>query len=143
MSTYLNTTTKPIIISKVNEKPAKIQFVFVSSCEAWGGSEELWTKSSRFLKKQGFIVHALKNGVPKHKLVQELKADGIKVKNIHILIQFLRKLRFLLNFKLVSKGIKLIDFHKHESLYRLFKNRVIVIISQGDNFDGIGIRATA
>lgn len=139
MSTYSNTTTKPVIISQSNKKLEKLQFVFVSSCAAWGGSEDLWTKSARFLKKQGFTVHALKNGVPEHKYVQELKDDGIEVKNICILVEFLRKLRFLLNLQFVYKSIKLLKFFKRKNLHQLLKNRLVVIISQGDNFDGIGI----
>lgn len=131
-------TTKPVNITKTNQK---LQFIFISSCEYWGGSEELWLESSRFLKKQGFTVHAFKNRVPKNNCVQELKADGIEVKNIHILVQVLRKLSFLLNIQLISKTLKFINFYQYKDLHRLLKNRQpsLVIISQGENFDGVEI----
>ncbi|AFZ59059.1 glycosyltransferase family 4 protein [Anabaena cylindrica FACHB-243] len=125
----------PIVVRQLNKS---LTFIFISSCEYWGGSEELWFESARYLKRQGFTVHALKNRVPKNNHIQELKADGIEVKNIHFLVQVLRKLSFLINIQFFVKTIKLF---KYKNNHRLFKNRQpsLVIISQGENYDGVEI----
>ncbi|MEA5581049.1 glycosyltransferase family 4 protein [Nodularia harveyana UHCC-0300] len=112
------------------------KFVFISSCcEPWGGSEELWFESAKYLKNLGYVVTAYKNGVNTNTRFKQLKADGIKVKDIKYLVQLLRKLDFLL-----------VSNHPVLSLFIVFNKYILkylqaslVVISQGENFDGVEI----
>ncbi|MBD2186082.1 hypothetical protein H6G03_34335 [Planktothrix sp. FACHB-1375] len=41
------------------------RFVFMSSCYgAWGGSEELWSSTAKYLKQQGHEVYIYKTNPP-------------------------------------------------------------------------------
>lgn len=127
--------------SKNNKHQSHTQkFVFISSCyEHWGGSEELWSESAKYLKKLGYVVTAYKNGVNTSTQFKQLKADGIKVKDIKYLVNLLRKLDFLLvsNHPVLSL---LIVFNKYLLKYLLKYLQVsLVVISQGENFDGVEI----
>jgi glycosyltransferase involved in cell wall biosynthesis len=127
-------------------------FVFISSCFGdWGGSEELWAATAKYLKQQGHKVHVFKTNVAKnHSRIIELQSAGIEV------VDLLRRPSFLW-----SCSNKIIEHHsrwvnrinrflpqrwkiqfKHYFEILLIQNLKqlqpsLVVISQGDNYDGL------
>lgn len=136
MSKLTSTSPNPIVVRQPNKS---LTFIFISSCcEYWGGSEELWSEAARYLKQQGFTVHAFKNQVKRDKRIQGLKADGIEVKDIAILVRLLRKFSFYIN---IQSFLQKIQLFKYKNPHRQFKKiqPYLFIISQGENYDGVEI----
>ncbi|BAY61820.1 group 1 glycosyl transferase [Calothrix brevissima NIES-22] len=129
-----STNTEPIVFKDL-KKP--LTFIFISSCcEYWGGSEELWSESARYLQKQGYTVHAFKNRVQRVQRIQELKADGIAVKNIAILFTLLYRFSFAIKLLSFLKKIQIFKYKNERHQLNILQPS-LVIISQGDNYDGV------
>ncbi|MEH2389425.1 MAG: glycosyltransferase family 4 protein [Nostoc sp.] len=124
----------------VRQSNKLLTFIFISSCcEYWGGSEELWSESARYLKRQGFTVNSFKNLVRKDHRREKLKADGIEIKDIRILVSFLRRLSFLLEIN-IPFIINIKTFkHKISSWLSKEIKPILFVISQGENYDGVEI----
>jgi glycosyltransferase involved in cell wall biosynthesis len=130
--------------------------IFISSCSGvWGGSEELWAASTKYLKQQKQAVHVFKLGVMKtHTRMLELQRAGIEVidincqprfflKQLNRMILRLPKLKGYVN-RYVNRFLPA-QFHLgycnysemilKQSLKQLQPS--LVVISQGDNYDGL------
>lgn len=155
------------MISALSAKSStNYNFAFISCCpEAWGGSEELWSKAATCLQKQGFRVKVFKTYVePSHDRIVELSQAGIAVNDIYSLgLPRLLRPESQLNLKISAQipgGISLVL--KALDRFNLFINKVyrslrirdylsmvflgrslaafkpdLVVISQGENFDGL------
>ena len=101
------------------------RFTIVSTCpEPWGGSEELWSGAARVLAERGHYVSAFKTALDeKHPTVHQLKSLSCTVRN-------LRRLPapqpLITRFHLLSMAVHL-----------TVRRPDLVIISQGDNYDGL------
>lgn len=101
------------------------RFAIVSTCpEFWGGSEELWSAASVVLARKGHRVSAFKTRVddthPRVKLLKSLSCSVTDLRHPPIterLVIRYHLLRFALNLK--------------------SRRPDLVIISQGDNYDGL------
>ena len=124
----------------IERSPKSLRFIFISSCcEYWGGSEDLWSETARYLSRHGFKVASFKNSVRNDHRIKQLRADGIKVRDIHILILFLRKFSFFLE-KNIPFLINLKAFYlKISNWFTKERNSTLFVISQGENFDGVEI----
>lgn len=131
------TENQKIVIEKL---PKSLTFIFISSCcKYWGGSEELWSETARYLSSHGFKVAAFKNSVRNDHRIKQLRADGVEVRDIHILILFLQKFSLFLE-KNIPFFINLKVFYlKISSLFAKERNSTLFVISQGENFDGAEI----
>jgi len=101
------------------------RFTIVSTCpEPWGGSEELWSCAARVLAEKGHYVSAFKTALDQaHPRVHQLKSLSCTVRN-------LRRLPgpqpLVTRFHLLSMAVHL-----------TVRRPDLVIISQGDNYDGL------
>lgn len=103
----------------------KHRFAVVSTCpETWGGSEELWSKAASYLAVNGHSVSVFKTGVDKsHPRIKELKLLSCLVRDLRVL-PLPRRLVTLTHFLFLS-------------LHLLIRRPDLVVISQGDNYDGL------
>ncbi len=120
-------------------------FVFISSCfDVWGGSEELFGSTAKYLKQQGHEVYVFKLQICAHPRILELQAAGVKVIALNslqflkvkhhafILIHYLvRLLRFL------PIPVKCYFIHKQSLLLQTLRRieSSLLVISQKDNID--------
>src|SRR5438876_4007196 len=101
------------------------RFTIISPCpESWGGSEELWSGAARILAERGHQVSAFKTAMDQtHPRVHQLKSLSCTVRN-------LRRLpapqSLITRFHLLSLAVHL-----------TIRRPDLVIISQGDNYDGL------
>lgn len=125
-------------------------FVFISSCfHVWGGSEELFGLTAKYLKQQGHEVHVFKLQISDHPRILELQAAGVKVIALNSL--WLMRIRHFV-FKRIHRLVRLLSFLPlpaswyfiHADPKRTFLLQTLrklkpslVVISQGDNFDGL------
>ncbi|MDX1932125.1 MAG: glycosyltransferase family 4 protein [Capsulimonadales bacterium] len=113
--------------------------LFLSSCTgAWGGSEELWSQTALRLVGQGHRVHAVKMGVDrKHRRIRQLTDAGISLED-HWNVPMPpggNVARRLLPRRWTGR----FDYHAFHHLCDTIRQLKpdIVVISQGDNFDGL------
>jgi hypothetical protein len=140
---------------------ANKQIAIITSCQDdWGGSEELWARAIPYLQSAGYSVTVLKHHLNKqHKqyvnlarqrvILEELQPavrksyrkgkSSIPVKAITVSIELLR--RVFRRVFTVRKRNKTTFFTNDNYLQK--KLRIIqpqlVVISQGINFDGLGL----
>jgi glycosyltransferase involved in cell wall biosynthesis len=123
----------------VQEDGTYYRFTFISSCPvAWGGSEELWFGAAKSLLSRGHALNVLKTKVDYDlPQIRQLKSMGCMV---HDLLRVrMRVLKRVFNFiaperfQLDRKKQSLIYAALHLKSYR----PDLVIISQGDNFEGL------
>lgn len=127
-------------MTDVQKTFTKTTIAVVTSCsEAWGGSEELWSRSIPIFNEQGYKTTVLKyNLEERHPKFIELKKRGTdlidlapaKSRIIRILKRNWEKLKAELNKDFVKKDIFT------EKIKQVKPS--LVIISQGINFDGLG-----
>lgn len=118
-------------------KPLRV--AFISTCpEKWGGSEELWSGAAVNLAKEGYAIAVFKTHIDnEHHRIKILEEVGCK---IYDLINF----RFPVPFRLVNRFLPYpyhYPEHKSRSILLIRQLKVfqpdLVIISQGENFDGM------
>ena len=101
------------------------RFVVVSTCpEAWGGSEELWSGAAAVLAEKGHHVSAFKTVVDRtHPRVRRLESLSCPVRDLRVPPLPRRVVT-------VSHFLKL-------ALHLKARRPDLVVISQGDNYDGL------
>lgn len=120
-----------------NDSFSSHRFLFISSCcEAWGGSEELWAGAAAHLAKQGHFVSAMKRRVdvshPGIQRLQELSCPVLDLKPLQS--KGRRALEKCLPDKWKSDPAQ--KRLKALSVGTGAERPDLVIISQGENFDG-------
>ena len=102
----------------------------------WGGSEELWAKSTPYFQIENYSISVLKRNVDfKHKRVVELQNKGIKFIALSNTYNRLHKLCINGYYR-----IRRSYYTSHSYAFENFlkkKKPSVVIISQGVNFDGL------
>ena len=101
------------------------RFTIISSCsDAWGGSEELWSAAACALLQRGHNVSCFKSGVDEtHSRIRRLKSLSCRVHNL----RQRNRAPVLLKYA-----------HVLPLIMHLARRRPdLVIISQGDNYDGL------
>ncbi|MBE9081747.1 MULTISPECIES: glycosyltransferase [unclassified Tolypothrix] len=138
--------------------------VFMSSCyEPWGGSEELWSATAKYLQRQGNQTYVFKINVDKtHSRVAELEQAGIVIIDTLVLQRNSRRIvnRILgrLGRVQIVKQVRQRLGHLHLFLNPCLPGQwrstntsrlsplarqlgqlqpTLVVISQGENFDGL------
>lgn len=103
----------------------RLRFVVVSTCpETWGGSEELWAGAATILAKRGHRISVFKTQVDKqHPRIQRLKSLSCHVSDLRTLA-LPRRFVTIGHFLFLTLQLKV----RHPDL---------VVISQGDNYDGL------
>lgn len=101
------------------------RFTIISTCpEPWGGSEELWSGAARILAEHGHQVSAFKTAMDQtHPRVHQLKTLSCTVRNLR---RVPAPQSLITRFHLLSLAVHLI-----------IRRPDLVIISQGDNYDGL------
>jgi glycosyltransferase involved in cell wall biosynthesis len=101
------------------------RFAVVSTCpESWGGSEELWSGAARVLAEGGHRVTAFKTALDEtHPAIRRLKSLSCTVRNLR---------RFSRLQPLVTRSHLLLL-----AAHLTARRPDLVIISQGDNHDGL------
>jgi glycosyltransferase involved in cell wall biosynthesis len=104
---------------------ARLRFAVVSTCpESWGGSEELWAEAATVLSQRGHLVSVFKTLVDKtHPKIQRLKSLSCPVRDLRAL-PLPRRLLTLFHFLFLA-------------LHLTARRPNLVVISQGDNYDGL------
>lgn len=104
------------------------KILIVTSCEGdWGGSEELWARMIPYLINHGYSITVGKEKISfEHIEFKKLKSIGVKL--------------YELNPLSLQPG----SIHSEDTLAKLLDNEKfsIVVISQGINFDGLGLAYT-
>lgn len=116
------------------QRPPARRIAFISSNEAWGGSEELWSRAATELARAGAEVSAYKQQVNRAKVpVAALREAGCRVFELLAPRWAPRKARTL-----VGSIWKISRYLQDAMLTRDFKRRRpdLVVISQGLNYDG-------
>ncbi|NJN85658.1 MAG: glycosyltransferase family 4 protein [Leptolyngbyaceae cyanobacterium SL_7_1] len=136
--------------------------VFMSSCSGtWGGSEELWSATARYLRQQGHSVYVFKINVDRsHSRIIDLHEAKISITDTFLLtnrhnnlikriLDRLGKLQSInLFLKLVDRGFRFLNRYLPARWHLQFNQDILVkeikqlepdlvVISQGDNFDGL------
>jgi glycosyltransferase involved in cell wall biosynthesis len=101
------------------------RFTFISSCsDLWGGSEELWSAAACALLKMGHNISCFKSGVDAtHPRILQLKSFSCSVRNLRrrnrapVLLKYAHVLPL--------------------AIHLAWRRPDLVIISQGDNYDGL------
>jgi len=113
-----------------------VKFLFVSTCEeVWGGSEELWSGAAMKLARQGHRVLVFKSALPReHTKVQALLKAGCRLRTstlslVPMFCTFLKRV-FRWNLQAANAFV----YHLEQEFHRFRPN--LVVISQGQNFDG-------
>ena len=122
----------------------KLRIVFISTCpEKWGGSEELWCGAAVNLIKEGHRVYVYKTNVDRnHHRIELLESLGARVQDII-------NLRFSVPFRLMNRFLPYPYFYtEHKSRATILIRQLkmfqpdLVVISQGENFDGMWFAET-
>ena len=102
-----------------------LRFTVVSTCpELWGGSEELWSGAACILAERGHSVSCFKTSLDAaHPRVRRLKSLSCATRNLRH-IMFSRPLTTRLHLLLLA-------------IHLTTRRPQLVIISQGDNYDGL------
>ena len=124
-------------MKRVSTSKSTRSFTTISSCpDAWGGSEELWSRSVSILANSGHLVSVFKTLVDDaHPSIQGLRSQSCQVRDL----ERLRLPHRVMNLLLPAR-YQLTPTKKHLLfMYLHFKIRApdLVIISQGDNYDGL------
>jgi len=103
----------------------KSRFAAISTCpETWGGSEELWSRALTYLAASGHFVSVFKTGVDwSHPGIRKLKSLSCAVRDLRVL-------------PLPRRWVTITHF-LFLTLHLLMRRPDLVIISQGDNYDGL------
>jgi len=111
-------------LSEARRKVSR-RFTIISSCsDLWGGSEELWSAAACALIESGHNVSCFKTGVDATRpSVRQLKSFSCTVRN----------LRWRNRAPVLIKYAHVLPLAMHLSVRR----PDLVIISQGDNYDGL------
>lgn len=120
------------------EIKSRSHITILSTCsEPWGGSEELWKSVIPHLQKNNFAVSVLKKKIqfshPKFQEVKAFNADLVELDPSGMNSRF----------GLIKKGINFLLFPDKDLSAMRFQrylkknNPALVIISQGNNFDGL------
>lgn len=140
---------------------ANRQIAIITSCqEDWGGSEELWARAIPYLQSAGYNVTVLKHYLNKqHKQFVNLARQGVTLEELQPAARrSARKGRFSNLVKAITTSTELLK-RVHRRLYKAVKRNnplfftkdsflqkklrkiqpELVIISQGINFDGLGL----
>lgn len=109
----------------------------LSTCvDDWGGSEELWAKTSSYLQKEGFSITVLKENINhKHKRIVELKNKHVKFIALNNCYSAVLKRAINAYYQLTKPY-----FNIHLRAFKKFLKKEkpeLVIISQAINFDGL------
>ena len=115
----------PLSENSVTDTSQARRFTIISSCsDLWGGSEELWSAAACALLERGHSISCFKSGVDEtHPRVRRLKSLSCSVRNLR------RRNRA----PVLLKYIHVLPLAMH-----LARRRPdLVIISQGDNYDGL------
>jgi glycosyltransferase involved in cell wall biosynthesis len=101
------------------------RFTMISTCpEAWGGSEELWSGAASILAEKGHRVSAFKTVVDEnHPRIRHLKSVSCTVRDLRM-PPLPRRAVTLSHFLALSLHLK-------------SRRPNLVVISQGDNYDGL------
>jgi glycosyltransferase involved in cell wall biosynthesis len=135
---------------------ANKQIVIISSCtEDWGGSEELWARAIPHLQSAGYSITVLKRNLNKqHKQFANLARQGVLLKELlpasfivngakkysklskamRMFSRLIQKV-FILVVKSTKQGS---DSYWVKKKLQAIKPK-LVIVSQGINFDGLGL----
>ncbi|HEY8897846.1 MAG TPA: glycosyltransferase, partial [Niastella sp.] len=124
------------------------QIVIITSCqEDWGGSEELWARSIPHLQSAGYSITVLKHHLNKqHKQFVNLARQGVALEELQpaarrstTFIGLLR--RVFRRVFTAGKRNNTTYFTNDNYLQKKLRKRQpqLVIISQGINFDGLGL----
>lgn len=124
-------------MKKFSKDKTRYRFVTISSCpEPWGGSEELWSQAASMLAENGHSVLVFKTIVDEaHPAIQRLKSLSCKVRDLERIRVDPRFVNVLLPAR-----YQLTPIRKHAiflALHLKARRPDLVIISQGDNNDGI------
>jgi glycosyltransferase involved in cell wall biosynthesis len=125
MSFSQSSTDDQTGVTNVSRQEPHRRFVMISTCpEPWGGSEELWSGAACALLEKGHRVSAFKTIIDRdHPVVQRLETLSCKVRN----------LRSLSHFQPVATRVHLLSL----AIRFLLRRPDLVVISQGDNHDGL------
>lgn len=109
----------------------------VSTCDNdWGGSEELWAKSTPLLQKEGYSITVLKDSINQnHKRILELKSCNVKFVELKKHYNKIIK-RFINAYYQIIKPYNNDHLYAFENFLKKHKPE-LVFISQGINFDGL------
>lgn len=101
------------------------RFTMISTCpEAWGGSEELWSGAAAMLAERGHRVAAFKTVVDaNHPRIRRLKSVSCAVRELRVP-------------PLPRRAVTLSHFLSL-ALHLKTRRPNLVVISQGDNYDGL------
>jgi glycosyltransferase involved in cell wall biosynthesis len=120
----------------------KYRLFFCSSCDGWGGSEELWSGSARNLAESGHHILVSKHNVDyENQRIVSLLEAGATVEDYNIEPRIrMRFLRSAANRVLPRK----MHFRFHGRQQETYVKRLygtkydLGVVSQGENFDGLG-----
>jgi glycosyltransferase involved in cell wall biosynthesis len=124
---------------EIQEDNTSYRFTIISSCPVtWGGSEELWFGAAKSLRSRGHALNVLKTRVDyKLSQIQHLKAMGCGVHDLYTE----RLSVFTRAFNLIAPERLQLDRKKQTLIYAAlhlkFYQPNLVVISQGDNFEGL------
>lgn len=107
--------------------PARARrFVVVSTCpETWGGSEELWSRAAAALAERGHRVAAFKTLVDaSHPSVRRLESLSCPVRDLR-------------RIPLCPQRVVTLSHFLSLTLHLKTRRPDLVVISQGDNYDGL------
>jgi len=110
---------------RIPDVKTRLRFAVVSTCpEPWGGSEELWAGAAMALAERGHTVSVYKTVVDyAHPRIQRLKSLSCSVRNLRLPP---------LPKPLVTRSHLL-----SLALHLTARRPDLVVISQGDNYDGL------
>lgn len=127
----------------------KVIFVVSAIMDAWGGSEELWSKAVPILQKGGFHVVVCKHRIDRdhpriarhiREGVEFLPTSPIRSLPVRVYRKIIEKLRLALRLPpytgrpAFSLSNEALTFQKYLKKYQ----PKMVLVSQGVNFDGLG-----
>lgn len=121
------------------------KILIVTTCiDDWGGSEELWGRSTPFLQEAGFEISIVKENINKqHPEYIKLAENNIKLIEIfpRKSTAFRIKKKAGKLFTKIAIGLKMAQYGGEDfsNYIKILKNNTpeLVIISQGINFDGL------
>jgi glycosyltransferase involved in cell wall biosynthesis len=124
-------------MKRASKVKSTYRFVTVSTCpDAWGGSEELWSRAASIVAEKGHRVSVFKTLIDEmHPSIQRLKSLSCPVRDL----ERVRLPQRLLNLLLPAR-YQLTPARKHVLFlapYLKLRRPDLVIISQGDNYDGL------
>jgi glycosyltransferase involved in cell wall biosynthesis len=124
-------------MKRASKVKSTYRFVTISTCpEFWGGSEELWSRAASFLAETGHLVSVFKTVIDEmHPGIRRLKSLSCPVRDL----ERVRLPQRLLNLLLPAR-YQLTPARKHVLFlapYLKLRRPDLVIISQGDNYDGL------